>query len=121
MGGISGSDFNHIVHHIGATFFVDELTDSGKGYADGPERGLLSALLFDGIQGYISWCLASKGKERSRFSEAYNWVTNSNDEYVFSFENVCEALGVNPEYLRLGLLNACNSLLTEVGSHRRNF
>jgi hypothetical protein len=42
-------------------------------------------------------------------------------EEQFSFNGVCEALGVSPEFLRFGLANATTSLLQEVGKSRRNF
>lgn len=104
-----------------ATSMVEDVLDSGKGYASGPERALLSALLFDGIQSYINYTLAEGAKERSKFFEAHLWVTDRSTDYAFSFDSVCEALGVNSEYLRFGLLNATSSLLAEVGKSRRNF
>jgi len=103
-----------------SSFNVQDLLAGGEGYAVGPERALLSALLFDGIQSFIAYALARGAKERCTFSEAYRWVTDPGSDYTFSFNNVCEALGVNPEYLRYGLLNASNSLLSEVSKTRRN-
>lgn len=104
-----------------STNVVDEIVESTSGYARGPERSLLGALLFDGIQAYISYALSTTGQEKARFVEAFNWVMDLNGEEPFSFNGVCEALGVSPEYLRLGLANASSSLLFEVGKTRRNF
>lgn len=104
-----------------ATTVIEEFLDGNKGYAHGPERGLLSALLFDGVQAYIHYSLSATRKERSRYAEAFNWITDTGLEYAFSFNNVCEALGLNPDYLRLGLANASTSLLVEAGKSRRNF
>ena len=104
-----------------ATSVVDELLAGNKGYAQGPERALISALLFDGIQAYIHYALSGSPKERSRYAEAFNWVMDTGIEYAFSFNNVCDALGLNPDYLRLGLANASTSLLTEASKSRRNF
>lgn len=103
-----------------ATSVIDELYDGEAGYADGPERALLSALLFDGVQSFISYMLAPSTEERSKYREAFQWVMNRNTDYAFSFNCVCDALGVNPEYLRLGLSNATNSLLESVSKSRRN-
>jgi len=86
-----------------------ECVDEGSGYARGPERDLMSAILFDGIQAYMNYVCAERASERSQYEEAVQWVFRSDDGYVFSFESVCEGLGVNPEYLRSGLLNAANS------------
>ena len=104
-----------------ATTVVDDILETAGGYARGPERSLLGALLFDGIQAYISYALARTSPEKARYVEAFNWVMDLTAEEPFSFNGVCEALGVSPEYLRLGLSNASTSLLYEVGKSRRNF
>jgi hypothetical protein len=103
-----------------ANSVVNDLLDNSTGYANGPERALLSALLFDGVQSCISYFIASTEDERSQFREAYNWVMENDTDYAFSFVCVCEALGINAEYLRLGLLNASQSLLQHVSKSRRN-
>ena len=103
-----------------STEVVDELIHSNEGYAQGPERALLGALLFDGVQSFIGYMLASTSQERSTYREAYQWVMEQRSEYAFSFESVCEALGINPEWLRFGLTNATNSLLQSVSKSRRN-
>jgi hypothetical protein len=104
-----------------ATTVVDEIIGETRGYARGPERSLLGALLFDGIQAYIGYALAQTTEQKAQFVEAFNWVMDLNAEEPFSFNGVCDALGVCPEYLRLGLSNASTSLLYEVGKSRRNF
>lgn len=103
-----------------ATSVVSEFLDGTTGYASGPERALLSALLFDGVQSCISYFIATTPDQRSQFREAYNWVMENDSDYAFSFVCVCEALGINPEYLRLGLVNASQSLLQHVSKSRRN-
>jgi hypothetical protein len=74
----------------------------------GGERKLMAALLSDGIEAYIHHSISEAiGKRLSRKgkpkSDASEWVEAKDDSYVFSFDNVCECLGINPEYLRLGL------------------
>jgi hypothetical protein len=103
------------------TTVVDEIVESTRGYARGPERALLAALLFDGIQAYIAYALAVVPNDKARYLEAFNWVTDTSAEEPFSFNGVCDALGISPEYLRFGLANASTSLLFEVGKARRNF
>ena len=88
---------------------AEHLIDSERGYAQGPERALMSALLFDGVQAYMNYATAACDAARNRYREAFNWVNSAGEDYVFSFESVCDALGVDAAYLRLGLLNACNS------------
>ena len=79
------------------------------GYAQGPERALLSALLFDAIQLFLAGRSPRSFADVSAFRETQAWIISHDREYVFSFENVCEALGIDPDYLRLGLINAFNS------------
>ena len=91
------------------TQIVEDLIEVDAGYASGPERALMSALLFDGVQSYFSYCFARGAANKAKYQEAYYWVTRQNQEYVFSFENVCESLGIDADHLRLGLVNVINS------------
>jgi hypothetical protein len=100
---------------------AEEIFDGADGYAKGPERDLLGALLFDGIQAFVSYALAETATQKAKYAEAFNWVMDRESEEQFSFNGVCEALGVSSEFLRFGLANATTSLLQEVGKSRRNF
>lgn len=105
-----------------AIIFLEELNNEDRGYARGPERALLSALLFDGVQSYLCYAAAKTQSKKAKYKEAFNWVNHKGREYVFNFENVCEALGVDPDFLRLGLLNVGNSSRTgDWKRSRRNF
>ncbi len=92
-----------------------------KGVAAGGERALMSAILFDGIQAFITYASSPSDDEKQQNIEALRWVQDRRTDYVFSFENVCECLGVNPDYLRCGLINAVNSHSYEWRKVRRNF
>ena len=103
------------------TAIVDELVQGGGGYAIGPERSLLSALLFDGVQAYIMYASSPGIGSSVRYREAYTWVNTRGSDYVFSFDSCCEALGIDADYLRYGLANACNSRSERKRRARRNF
>jgi hypothetical protein len=118
--GFGDSEVTHGFESGFATSVIENIIDNKAGYADGPERALLSALLFDGVQSCVSYFIAQSAEERARYREAYNWVMTSDNDYAFSYVCVCEALGINAEYLRLGLINATNSLLESVSKARRN-
>ena len=102
-------------------FALEDVTRSDKGYARGPERALLSALLFDGVQSYLMYATSARGAGRTKYREAYNWIENRSREYIFAFDSVCEALGIDPEYLRCGLMNVMTSRSNEWKRSRRNF
>jgi hypothetical protein len=74
------------------------------GYARGPERDLLLAVLFDAIQAVVhARHQAGDGDDGRRCREATEWIKSERSDYLFSFEVVCEALGMDPTYLRRGL------------------
>jgi hypothetical protein len=69
-----------------------------------PEKSLMLAILEDAIgcfQGYID---SQSPKGKKLFEEARDWIFDRNDEWIFSFENICEVFGQDPDYLRMGLL-----------------
>src|SRR5688572_7179434 len=69
-----------------------------------PETRLMLAILEDGIQCYFDNLHADGGKKRRLFEDAEAWIVASDGDWVFSFDSVCDALGLNPEYVRQGLL-----------------
>lgn len=69
---------------------------------DGGERKLMAALLSDGVQAYLEQAINYVRGTNTRI-DAIEWVENKDSVYIFSFDNVCGSLGINPEYLRVGL------------------
>lgn len=69
-----------------------------------PERRLMVAVLEDAVS-----CLSLNPRDcnlrqRKQYEEAKQWVTAEEDtEWIFSFRNICEILGMDPSYLRRGL------------------
>jgi hypothetical protein len=68
-----------------------------------PEKKLLLAVLEDAIACYQKYVFARDGKGKMLFTEAEEWFSEKGTDWLFSFSNVCEALGFNPDYLRQGL------------------
>jgi hypothetical protein len=69
-----------------------------------PEKRLMLAILEDGIHCFFDNLHVSGGKKKRLFEDAEAWIVASDEDWVFSFESVCDALGLNPEYVRQGLL-----------------
>jgi hypothetical protein len=68
-----------------------------------PERDLMLAILEEALNDYQR-CFSDRDKKgRKLFSDARAWIMNTDSEWIFSFTNCCEALGVQPDYLRQGL------------------
>ena len=77
-----------------------------------PEKKLMLAVLEDAIWCF-QHCLLARGKRRtSLFSEAKEWIMEENTDCLFSFQNICEVLGLNPEYVRQGLIRWQEKALT---------
>ena len=69
-----------------------------------PERDLMLAILEEAVNDYQRSWKARDRRARKRFADARAWIMNTDSEWIFSFTNCCEALGVQPDYLRQGLM-----------------
>ncbi len=74
--------------------------------AQTPEVRLVAALLKDGIDSYIKYLSAKPRRGRkSLANEAEEWIFSKDEEWPFSFENVCRVLKIDPGYIRRILLH----------------
>jgi hypothetical protein len=71
-----------------------------------PERELMVAVLEGALFDYQRCCSARDKKGMKQFGDAKAWILESDSEWIFSFINCCEALGIEPGYLRQGLLGS---------------
>jgi hypothetical protein len=69
-----------------------------------PETRLMLAVLEDGVACYQKYVLARDEKGRQMFRDAEEWVLREDSDWLFSFDNICEAMGLNPQYLRKGMV-----------------
>jgi hypothetical protein len=70
-----------------------------------PERRLMLAVLEDAIMCFQRYINAKGGKEKKLHQDAVSWIFDHSDNRAFSFENICDVCGLDPNYLRMGLLN----------------
>src|SRR5579862_1542328 len=76
------------------------------------ERRLMIAILEDAITCIQKYVGARTGSERRLFQDARGWMlSNSGDP--FSFEYVCEAVGLDPAYVRNGVERWCCRRLSQ--------
>jgi hypothetical protein len=68
-----------------------------------PERDLMLAILEEALNDYQRCWKAGDRKARQRFADARAWILNTDSEWIFSFINCCEVLGIESDYLRQGL------------------
>lgn len=76
-----------------------------------PERVLMLAVLQDAVVCFQDNVTATCKRKRSMHVDAEEWIVNRDRSYPFSFENVCEALGYDADYMRQGLLRWKESVL----------
>ena len=67
------------------------------------EKLLMFAILEDAVESYMKYLHAATRPKQRRFREAEDWIERRDKRWLFSFDNVCEALNIDPEYMRRGL------------------
>ncbi len=69
-----------------------------------PEKRLMLAVLEDAVACFQKYLFSRDGRGRTLFREAEEWIVEEGSDWLFSFENICEVLGFDPQYVRQGLL-----------------
>jgi hypothetical protein len=67
------------------------------------EKRLLLAMLEDAVHCFQTYVLAKKPHERRLFQEAEEWIDSLDAHWYFSFENICDILGIHPGRMRVAL------------------
>jgi len=67
------------------------------------ERLLMLAVLEDAIDCYQKYAHSRDPRGRQMYEEAREWVTSTDRIWLFAFENICDTLEINAEYVRRGL------------------
>ena len=70
---------------------------------NGEER-LMLAVLENAIEHFQEYAFAGDPKGRALFIEAEQWMFENDNDWFYSFENVCETLRLSPDYVRQGML-----------------
>jgi hypothetical protein len=79
--------------------------NSQKSLSADATRRLMLAVLQDAVDCFQDHVLARDSKGKKIFAEAENWIFYSKNDWLFSFNAICETFGVAPEYLRDGLMH----------------
>lgn len=69
-----------------------------------PEKKLMMAVLEDAVACFQDNIAATDPEKKVLYDDALVWFVNTNNDWLFSFDNVCDALGLTPSYVRRGLL-----------------
>lgn len=71
-----------------------------------PEKRLMLAVLEDAVIRFQKYAPMRNHREARLFYEAQDWLFDTDNEWWFSFENICAHLGLDPDYVRRGLKGA---------------
>jgi len=71
-------------------------------FTDGEHR-LMVAILEDAIDVYRKQAAARDTRKRHMFEDAEAWIEDRDATWIFSFENICTVLDLEPQYIRRGL------------------
>ena len=69
-----------------------------------PEKVLMLAVLEDAIMCFQRYLHSKHAKEQRLYEDAVSWIFDKADIRTFSFESICDACGLDADYLRMGLL-----------------
>src|SRR5213593_3249827 len=67
------------------------------------ERRLMIAVLEDAVDVYRKQAGAGDPRGQALFREAEEWIEDRDRTWLFSFENICDVLDIDSEYVRRGL------------------
>src|SRR5881296_3263590 len=68
------------------------------------EEKLMLAVLESATEYFQKYLFAEDERGKKLFQEAEEWILDKNSDWLYSFENICEVLGLHPDYMRQGLL-----------------
>ncbi len=90
------------------TWNVIDPTDDGilknlsKQFIRDGEKGLMLAILENAIEDAQKYVLATDKKGKGLFDAAEAWILETDSPSFFSFNNVCDHLELDPDYIRKG-------------------
>ncbi len=67
------------------------------------EKRLILSVLEDAVECFMKCIESPTNKGQRLFRDADEWIALEDKRWVFSFDNVCDMLDINPDYMRRGL------------------
>jgi hypothetical protein len=67
------------------------------------EKRLVLSVLEDAVECFMKCIDSATNKGQRLYRDADEWINLEDKQWVFSFDNVCDMLDINPEYMRRGL------------------
>jgi hypothetical protein len=67
------------------------------------EQRLMCAVIEDAVDVYLKHAAATQRTHQGLFAEADQWIESEDRSWIYSFETICDYLGMDSGYLRRGL------------------
>lgn len=84
-----------------------------------PENRLMLAVLEEALVTFQRGVDSPMAERRKRFYEVDRWVAETDSDWPFSFENICQTLRIDPDYIRTGLRTLKSQCLLRKATTRR--
>ncbi len=68
------------------------------------EKRLMIAILKDAVECLDKYRGSRNGPSLGHYQDALDWIQDEGTDWLFSFTNICDLLGFDPQYLRGVLL-----------------
>ena len=81
------------------------LEELSKPAIRGGEKRLMLAILENLIEDFQKYVLATDKKGKELFDAAEAWILETDSPSFFSFNNICEHLELDPDYMRKGFMS----------------
>lgn len=79
------------------------------------EKRLMIAIFKDAVECLDKYRGSRSSSGQSHYQNALEWVQDKGTDWLFSFTNICDLLGFDPDYLRAVLLKRENKFAKPVG------
>src|SRR6266404_5924929 len=83
---------------------VGVIEDLSKEIIRDGEKRLMLAVLESATEDFQKYVRANDKRRKELFDEAEAWILNTDDPSFFSFDNICEHLNLDPNYMRQGFM-----------------
>jgi hypothetical protein len=102
-GTLSFEEKGNSLFHIDPLLPIEFVETVKRRTCQDPERSLMLAVLQDAITCLEKYREFGSGENKILFDEAKDWVLSDDWDWLFSFNNICDAVGLDVGCLRAGL------------------
>ena len=102
---------------VGISIFLSDIPDAVQARLQ-PEKRLLLAVMEGAVSDFQKYATASSGRGRRLFADAKAWFQSTATDQPLDFESICQALALDPSFIRIGLERWCAARRREPAASR---